>query len=116
MNGLMVGSIYFLVVCVLGIGLLAAAFNVGASFRAGRDGFSSFECGFQSMSSARVPFSLKFYLLAIIFLLFDVELVLIFPYFMGSTGPAGFFLFLFFSILLWGLVHECNEMSLEWGV
>nr|YP_008475605.1 NADH dehydrogenase subunit 3 [Fulvia mutica]BAN79050.1 NADH dehydrogenase subunit 3 [Fulvia mutica] len=112
--GLVVGIMYFLVVLVLGTGLLGIGFLIGKKSRFTRDGYSGFECGFQSMSSARLPFSLKFYLVAIIFLLFDVELILILPYFM--SGGMAALMFFFFSILLWGLIHECNEGSLEWAM
>ena len=75
----------------------------------------SYECGFQPVARARIPFSLKFYLVGVIFLLFDVELVIIIPFFLLGPGGQGAFIFvyLFFLVLLLGLVHECNEGSLD---
>nr|YP_009652401.1 NADH dehydrogenase subunit 3 [Sinella curviseta]AAZ78313.1 NADH dehydrogenase subunit 3 [Sinella curviseta]QAU56472.1 NADH dehydrogenase subunit 3 [Sinella curviseta] len=79
---------------------------------------SPFECGFDPKSSSRVPFSLRFYLIALIFLIFDVEITLILPIpiFMNSMNAtlmstvASFFIF----ILIAGLFHEWNEGALQW--
>jgi len=79
---------------------------------------SPFECGFDPKSSARIPFSLRFYLVALIFLIFDVEITLILPipifltqlnFILISSITAFFFL-----ILILGLFHEWNEGALEW--
>nr|BAN70257.1 NADH dehydrogenase subunit 3 [Chrysomallon squamiferum] len=85
---------------------------------ADREKSSPFECGFDPLSSARVPFSLRFFLLAVIFLIFDVEVVLLFPAVsllnltMNSAMIIGIVFFLI--ILIWGLFHEWNEGSLDW--
>nr|YP_009227947.1 NADH dehydrogenase subunit 3 [Lachana alpherakii]AIS20842.1 NADH dehydrogenase subunit 3 [Lachana alpherakii] len=83
-----------------------------------REKSSPFECGFDPKSSARIPFSLHFFLITIIFLIFDVEIALIFPIiplfkmvnFMLWTKISIFFLF----ILLMGLYHEWNQNMLNW--
>nr|ASY98060.1 NADH dehydrogenase subunit 3 [Empusa pennicornis] len=84
-----------------------------------REKSSPFECGFDPISSSRLPFSLRFFLIAIIFLIFDVEIALILPitiitfnsniivWTMTST--------LFLIILIIGLYHEWNQGSLEWA-
>nr|YP_009353872.1 NADH dehydrogenase subunit 3 [Tropidomya abbreviata]AQZ26180.1 NADH dehydrogenase subunit 3 [Tropidomya abbreviata] len=80
---------------------------------------SSYECGFYSMDSARIPFSLRFFLLVVVFLIFDVEVVLLFPLLsiLGS-GKMNLSIFIcgvvFLLILLFGLIHEWNEGSLNW--
>jgi len=76
---------------------------------------SIYECGFSPKYSARLPFSLRFFLLALLFLIFDVELtlVIIFP----MTYLARNFLFsisIFCTFLFLGLFHEWNEGSLRW--
>nr|AMN09022.1 NADH dehydrogenase subunit 3 [Paradelphomyia sp. ZK-2016] len=84
-----------------------------------REKSSPFECGFDPKSSSRMPFSLRFFLIAIIFLIFDVEIALIFPLIMVLnfsnmimwTFTSIFFLF----ILLIGLYHEWNQGALEWN-
>lgn len=76
---------------------------------------SIYECGFSPKYSARLPFSLRFFLLALLFLIFDVELtlVILFPlaYFTKTflTSIVLFCLFLFI-----GLLHEWNEGRLRW--
>ena len=84
-----------------------------------REKRSPFECGFDPIKSARLPFSLRFFLLAIIFLIFDVEIVLLFPILVSMTRRfslrLALRLFLFLLILIIGLFHEWNEGSLDWA-
>nr|YP_002213590.1 NADH dehydrogenase subunit 3 [Rapana venosa]ABV66270.1 NADH dehydrogenase subunit 3 [Rapana venosa]UYK51670.1 NADH dehydrogenase subunit 3 [Rapana venosa] len=84
-----------------------------------REKSSPFECGFDPIKSARLPFSLRFFLLAIIFLIFDVEIVLLFPILISMTSsfslPVVISLFVFLMILIVGLFHEWNEGSLDWA-
>nr|YP_006575939.1 NADH dehydrogenase subunit 3 [Celleporella hyalina]AFJ53898.1 NADH dehydrogenase subunit 3 [Celleporella hyalina] len=77
-----------------------------------------FECGYDPKDTARMPFSLRFFLLGIVFLIFDVEVSLLFPlvvslkYQMSLSMLLGGTIFLL--ILLFGLFHEWNEGSLSW--
>nr|YP_010936442.1 NADH dehydrogenase subunit 3 [Mancinella echinata]WKW54895.1 NADH dehydrogenase subunit 3 [Mancinella echinata] len=84
-----------------------------------REKSSPFECGFDPIKSARIPFSLRFFLLAIIFLIFDVEIVLLFPILVSMTSSFSLSLmvslFVFLMILVIGLFHEWNEGSLDWA-
>nr|YP_010415019.1 NADH dehydrogenase subunit 3 [Littoraria melanostoma]URW97541.1 NADH dehydrogenase subunit 3 [Littoraria melanostoma] len=84
-----------------------------------REKNSPFECGFDPIKSARLPFSLRFFLLAIIFLIFDVEIVLLFPALASMTTSFSFNMsisvFFFLVILIVGLFHEWNEGSLDWA-
>nr|YP_010230454.1 NADH dehydrogenase subunit 3 [Rhodinia fugax]QSV08495.1 NADH dehydrogenase subunit 3 [Rhodinia fugax] len=83
-----------------------------------REKCSPFECGFDPKSFARIPFSLHFFLITIIFLIFDVEIALIFPIiFLFKT--VNFFIWMktsifFFIILLLGIYHEWNQNMLTW--
>nr|YP_010974596.1 NADH dehydrogenase subunit 3 [Pomacea reevei]WNR57049.1 NADH dehydrogenase subunit 3 [Pomacea reevei] len=84
-----------------------------------REKMSAFECGFDPIKSARSPFSLRFFLLAIIFLIFDVEIVLLFP--VLSTIVFSFNLnvnlgtYIFLLMLMVGLFYEWKEGSLDWA-
>nr|ACK86648.1 NADH dehydrogenase subunit 3 [Paracyclopina nana] len=79
---------------------------------------SPFECGFISDSEMRTPFSLHFFLLALIFLVFDVELIILFPFLVDIWNffwLSGILLMILFLILLLlGLFNEWNQNILEW--
>nr|YP_009927474.1 NADH dehydrogenase subunit 3 [Natula pravdini]QFG38976.1 NADH dehydrogenase subunit 3 [Natula pravdini] len=83
-----------------------------------REKNSPFECGFDPKSSARTPFSLQFFLIAMIFLIFDVEIALILPIFIilkFSNSLIWFLTSIFFLlILLLGLYYEWNQGMLSW--
>nr|YP_011017104.1 NADH dehydrogenase subunit 3 [Teliphasa nubilosa]WQB62462.1 NADH dehydrogenase subunit 3 [Teliphasa nubilosa] len=83
-----------------------------------REKCSPFECGFDPKSSARIPFSLHFFLITVIFLIFDVEIALIFPIipiFKLVNFSIWFKInFFFIIILLLGLYHEWNQNMLNW--
>nr|UDP55637.1 NADH dehydrogenase subunit 3 [Scatella tenuicosta] len=84
-----------------------------------REKSSPFECGFDPKSSSRLPFSLRFFLITIIFLIFDVEIALILPMIlilnysnlMVWTTTS----IIFIIILLVGLYHEWNQGMLNWS-
>nr|AKE36449.1 NADH dehydrogenase subunit 3 [Allocricetulus eversmanni] len=77
-----------------------------------------YECGFDPMSSARLPFSMKFFLVAITFLLFDLEIALLLPLpwaLQSLSLPTTLTIsFLFLSILGLGLAYEWKQKGLEW--
>merc|ERR1712066_357882 len=76
-----------------------------------------FECGFNPKFNARLPFTLRFFLIAIIFIIFDVELVLMFPFLIKIYSSNVFFIviliIIFLLILIIGLFHEWNQGSLD---
>nr|AXS65926.1 NADH dehydrogenase subunit 3 [Staphylinoidea sp. 5 KM-2017] len=83
-----------------------------------REKISPFECGFDPKNSARLPFSMQFFLIAMIFLIFDIEIVLIFPFIpmikIFSAPQTMIILFLFILILIAGLFHEWKQGALNW--
>nr|UYO78901.1 NADH dehydrogenase subunit 3 [Pygoluciola sp. 2 XHF-2022a] len=85
-----------------------------------REKSSPFECGFDPKSSARMPFSLQFFLIAMIFLIFDVEITLLLPLVitMKITSISSFSMvtLIFIIILLIGLYHEWNQGALNWAI
>nr|AML25801.1 NADH dehydrogenase subunit 3 [Elateroidea sp. BMNH 1274768] len=85
-----------------------------------REKSSPFECGFDPKSAARLPFSLQFFLIAVIFLIFDVEITLLIPmiYVMKISNLLNFSLIMIFFlfVLLMGLYHEWNQGALTWAI
>nr|APX39907.1 NADH dehydrogenase subunit 3 [Stylosomus rugithorax] len=84
-----------------------------------REKSSPFECGFDPKTSPRIPFSLQFFLIAVIFLVFDVELALLFPLIkvmpMSNLITYTFLSVIFIGILLMGLFHEWKQGALKWA-
>nr|YP_009512806.1 NADH dehydrogenase subunit 3 [Metapenaeus affinis]AXK15198.1 NADH dehydrogenase subunit 3 [Metapenaeus affinis]UUF68274.1 NADH dehydrogenase subunit 3 [Metapenaeus affinis] len=113
-----------LLTCIIITLVISSAVMIIASLLAkktitDREKNSPFECGFDPKGSARLPFSLRFFLIAVIFLIFDVEITLLLPLAMiinfatistwAITGS------IFILILLLGLYHEWNQGALEWA-
>ena len=105
--------------CVLSVVVIGLGWFLAKRRIRDREKRSPFECGFDPLKSARLPFSLRFFLLAIIFLIFDVEIVLLFPILIRLNRNLNFSLltgaFLFLLILVLGVFHEWNEGSLDWA-
>nr|UBI44045.1 NADH dehydrogenase subunit 3 [Leptomithrax sp. QNL-2021] len=84
-----------------------------------REKNSPYECGFDPKSYARLPFSLRFFLIAVIFLIFDVEITLLLPIasILNFTNIFSwmFTSFIFLLILLMGLFYEWLQGALEWS-
>nr|YP_009250746.1 NADH dehydrogenase subunit 3 [Reticulitermes nelsonae]AMX23086.1 NADH dehydrogenase subunit 3 [Reticulitermes nelsonae] len=84
-----------------------------------REKSSPFECGFDPKNSARLPFSSRFFLIAVIFMIFDVEIALLLPMpiTMATSNMKSWMLIssVFLLILILGLYHEWNQGSLEWS-
>nr|YP_009368328.1 NADH dehydrogenase subunit 3 [Clostera anachoreta]APH08574.1 NADH dehydrogenase subunit 3 [Clostera anachoreta] len=84
-----------------------------------REKCSPFECGFDPKCNARIPFSLHFFLITVIFLIFDVEIALIFPiiplFKLVNIMIWIKISFFFIMILLLGLYHEWNQNMLNWS-
>lgn len=83
-----------------------------------REELSCYECGFEQNSLSRIPFSIRYFYLTLIFLLFDLEIIfLLFIVYFVFSGffYYGLIIFIFFSIILFlGLVYEWLEGALEW--
>nr|YP_010419989.1 NADH dehydrogenase subunit 3 [Anopheles darlingi]ACX49717.1 NADH dehydrogenase subunit 3 [Anopheles darlingi]AWB98270.1 NADH dehydrogenase subunit 3 [Anopheles darlingi]AWB98504.1 NADH dehydrogenase subunit 3 [Anopheles darlingi]AWB99089.1 NADH dehydrogenase subunit 3 [Anopheles darlingi]AWB99635.1 NADH dehydrogenase subunit 3 [Anopheles darlingi] len=108
-----------LIIMIITIVVMILATLLSKKTLTDREKCSPFECGFDPMNSSRLPFSLRFFLIAIIFLIFDVEIALLLPMIMiikssnliNWTITSLFFIF----ILIVGLYHEWNQGALEWN-
>jgi len=104
-------------ICIL-VGMFGILFRI--KFNLFYEKYSSFECGFNIMIKSRMPFSMRFFIVCLIFLVFDVELVLIFP-FIFSISYLNYLnnillIILFIVVLMVGLLHEWNYGGLEWRI
>ncbi len=110
-----IGALIFSV--LLSLVLLSLGLALSFKHKLDREKLSPFECGFTPKSGSRVPLSLRFFLIAIVFLIFDVELVLIFP--VALAQQAGRVLFasgvlrIFIIILIAGLYYELRQGRLN---
>ncbi len=78
---------------------------------------SAYECGFEPFENARMKFDIRFYLVAILFLIFDLEVAFLFPWAVGfqHIGSLGFWsMMLFLFILTVGFLYEWKKGALEW--
>jgi NADH-quinone oxidoreductase subunit A len=78
---------------------------------------SPYECGFEAFEDARMKFDVRYYLVAILFILFDLEIAFLFPWatVINEIGVAGFLsMMLFLTILVVGFVYEWMKGALEW--
>jgi NADH-quinone oxidoreductase subunit A len=113
---------YFAIFVFILIGLIAGLVPIGLGLWLGpkkkvRDKLLPYECGFDAFQSARVKFDVRFYLVAILFILFDLELAFLLPLglvFRKLNGLGILAAFLFLLILTIGLVYEFRKKSLEW--
>ena len=78
---------------------------------------SPYECGFEAFEDARMKFDVRYYLVAILFILFDLEIAFLFPWavVLPDIGAAGFWaMMVFLLVLIVGFVYEWKKGALEW--
>jgi NADH-quinone oxidoreductase subunit A len=113
---------YLPILIFLGIAIAIAGFAVGASYiivpqHPDVEKNSQYECGFEPFSDARHKFDVRFYLVAILFIIFDLEVAFLFPWAvtLGKTGVFGFWsMMIFLGILTIGFIYEWRKGALEW--
>jgi len=113
---------YLPILVFLGIAAAMAAAAVGLSFLLARQNpdsekLSPYECGFEPFEDARRKFDVRFYLVAILFIIFDLEVAFLFPWAvaLGDIGMFGFWsMMVFLGILTVGFVYEWKKGALEW--
>ncbi|MDD3266051.1 MAG: NADH-quinone oxidoreductase subunit A [Burkholderiales bacterium] len=118
----MVGVNYFpiiffaLLACVMGAAMMVAGRLLGRH-KPDVEKNSSYECGFDAFEDARVKFDVRYYLIAILFILFDLEIAFLFPWALvfKHLGMYGFILMsVFLAILIAGFVYVWKKGALEW--
>jgi NADH-quinone oxidoreductase subunit A len=86
-------------------------------YRPDPDKLSPYECGFEAFEDARMKFDVRYYLVAILFILFDLEIAFLFPWavVLPEIGFFGFVaMMIFLAILVVGFVYEWKKGALEW--
>ncbi len=100
----------------LGLVLLLASFIVAVQ-RPDPEKNSAYECGFNAFDDARMQFDVRFYLVAILFIIFDLEVAFLFPWSVAfkEVGLFGFWsMMVFLAVLTIGFIYEWKKGALEW--
>ena len=108
--------VFIAVALVIGLALLIAPFIV-AYKQPDPEKLSAYECGFNAFDDARMKFDVRFYLVAILFIIFDLEVSFLFPWAaaFGKIGVFGFWsMMLFLGVLTIGFAYEWKKGALEW--
>ena len=108
--------IFIGVALAIGVVLLVAPFIV-AYKQPDSEKLSAYECGFAAFDDARMKFDVRFYLVAILFIIFDLEVSFLFPWAVafGKLGLFGFWsMMVFLAVLTVGFIYEWKKGALEW--
>ncbi len=107
----------FLGIAVALSGIIVLASLVVAPQHPDREKLSSYECGFEPFEDTRGRFDVRFYLVAILFIIFDLEVAFLFPWAvsLGNIGLFGFWsMMIFLAVLTVGFIYEWRKGALEW--
>ncbi|WP_035708516.1 NADH-quinone oxidoreductase subunit A [Niveispirillum irakense] len=107
----------FLVIATVIAGAMVVASLVVARQKPDSEKLSAYECGFEPFDDARSKFDVRFYLVAILFIIFDLEVAFLFPWAisLGQIGMFGFWsMMIFLGILTIGFIYEWKKGALEW--
>lgn len=108
--------LFILVAIAVGVAPMVLGKLLGPS-RPDPEKLSPYECGFEAFEDARMKFDVRYYLVAILFILFDLEIAFLFPWAvaLNDIGLAGFLaMMVFLGILVVGFVYEWMKGALEW--
>ena len=108
--------LFILVALVVGVGPVVLGSLLGPH-RPDPEKNSPYECGFEAFEDARMKFDVRYYLVAILFILFDLEIAFLFPWavVINEIGIAGYLaMVLFLGIMIVGFVYEWMKGALEW--
>tara|TARA_B100000686_G_C16248662_1_gene693342 strand:+ start:93 stop:461 length:369 start_codon:yes stop_codon:yes gene_type:complete len=109
--------ILFLIIALsLSIGFIVLNFFLSPN-KPDPEKLSAYECGFEPFDDSRMEFDVRFYLVAILFIIFDLEIAFLFPWAisLGSLGSLGFWsMMIFLSVLTVGFIYEWKKGALDW--
>jgi NADH-quinone oxidoreductase subunit A len=108
--------IFLGIAVAMGVGAIAGSWLL-AKQKPDAEKLSSYECGFEPFGDARRRFDVRFYLVSILFIIFDLEVAFLFPWAisLGHIGLFGFWsMILFLAILTIGFIYEWKKGALEW--
>ena len=121
LGGLMLENYFPILVFIaigIAVGVLGRLLNhVLAPNNPDIEKLSAYECGFEAFEDARMKFDVRYYLIAILFILFDLEIAFLFPWavVIKEIGMAGFVtMMVFLGILVVGFIYEWRKGALEW--
>lgn len=121
LNNILSSNYIILLICIsfsiiLGLIIFGLSYFVAVQ-NPDSEKMSAYECGFEPFEDARNKFDVRFYIVAILFIIFDVEVVYLFPWSVSlySTGFQGFWaMILFLFILIVGFLYEIVKKALDW--
>ena len=108
--------IFIIIGFAIAIGMTTLSFVVGER-KPDNEKLSAYECGFEAFDDARMKFDVKFYLVAILFIIFDLDVAFLFPWAVafGDVGLFGFWSMMFFlAVLTVGFAYEWRKGALDW--
>ena len=109
-------AIFLGIAIALSVALVIGSLIVGQR-KPDSDKLTSYECGFDAFDDSRKPFDVRFYLVAILFIIFDLEVAFLFPWAvsLGGIGLFGFWsMVLFLAVLTVGFAYEWKKGALDW--
>jgi len=116
LNNYLTIIIFFGVALILSTGFIFLNF-IAAPKNPDPEKLSAYECGFEPFNDSRMEFDVRFYLVAILFIIFDLEIAFLFPWAisLGKIGIFGFVsMMIFLSILTVGFIYEWKKGALDW--
>ena len=108
--------LFFIIALVLSMGFIVLNFLFSPK-KPDPEKLSAYECGFEPFNDSRMEFDVRFYLVAILFIIFDLEIAFLFPWAisLGHLGALGFWsMMLFLFILSIGFIYEWKKGALDW--
>lgn len=108
--------VFFIMACGVSIAMLLVPFVISPQ-KPDKEKLSTYECGFDPEGDCRSKFDVRFYLVGILFIIFDLEIAFLFPWALtlGTIGVFGYFSMMFFLLVLTvGFIYEWKKGALEW--